>query len=188
MKCLPRMREKTACTKKQYSFSHPACLCDMLCSPKTLHLCSLFYPICLYSRTCSHFPRRCRFSSQCTLYATPLFWVKESLGMFRSTTPVNPLWLYFHRDCIAFRILQLTTQSFKKLESHLSQKINARSKSPLHCDLWTRCKNSAVFNGWRKSNLNAGGPCNFSLIWGLELWTAHRCLYNYSEANRSRRH
>lgn len=38
-----------------------------------------------------------------------------------------------------------------------------------------------------KSNLNAEGPCNFSLIWGLELWTAHRCLNNYSEANGSGR-
>lgn len=55
--------------------------------------------------------------------------------------------------------------------------------------LWYKTEKNSVpfFTSVQNQTWVLEGLRNFSLIWVLELWTARRCLDNYSESNGSRR-
>lgn len=129
---------------------------DTLCSRWTLHLCSS--PIFFHIHT--HFPKICGLYHG-VQYVTPLFGLKELA--YKHNLNIQQERLCSPKACIACIILQL----LKFIQKQREKKKKSKQIDVVHflcSDARTRWKNPVACYEWTKSNLNVGGPCNFSLI------------------------
>lgn len=183
-----RLASAWACRlRTQTSPTQRARLCDTLCSPWTPHLCSpppthpfRFLSTLLSTSLYPAIPRHTRF------FITPRLRFEElaykhnlwyNMNVFISPKAPPPSHAAGSDTCI-----------YSNMVKKKKKKEKGRWMREFAVLRYKTEKNSVpFFTSVQNQTWVLEGLRNFSLIWGLELWTARRCLNNYSESNGSRR-
>lgn len=180
-----RLASAWACRlRTQTNPTQRARLCDTLCSPWTPHLCppppldfslpsfTLLF-ILLSQDTRFFIAPRLRFEE--LAYKHNLWYNMNVFISPNAAPPTPPSHAAASDTCIYLNMVKKKKGGGRWMKEFAV--------------LWYKTEKNSVpfFTSVQNQTWVLEGLRNFSLIWVLELWTARRCLDNYSESNGSRR-